>query len=211
MVRVDIVLPLPSYMTTVPAHLLGVCNPAAASSILSNEVMCSAIGNPTESSGMHGSLACTHAVVPRQVSLGAVCYILQVWCLCCWSIGGKHNVFVSTVEHIALFSRERWQTWRPQLSQVRATGRTVSPMKTSNLKLIWWLLQGILFQAVMADVVTEHALRLPQPVVSRASWVRAAGSSHHVKICKHSKTLRFDSLNLSTIRKKEGKVVETYL
>ena len=47
----------------------------------------------------------------------AVCYILQVWYLSCWSSGGIQNVFVSVGEHIVLVSRERWQSWRPQLSQ----------------------------------------------------------------------------------------------
>ena len=39
------------------------------------------------------------------------------------------------------------------------------------------------------------------------SRVQAAGSGHCGKLCKHSKMLRFDSLNLGTIKKKEGEVV----
>ena len=57
-------------------------------------------------------------------------------------------------------------TWRPQLNQVRVAGKTAGSVKTSDLKLTWSL-QGILFQVVLADAVTEHALRLPRPVVSQ--------------------------------------------
>ena len=41
------------------------------------------------------------------------------------------------------------------------------------------------------------------------SQVGAAGSSHHGKLCAHSKMLRFGLLNLGTLRKQEGEVVET--
>ena len=41
------------------------------------------------------------------------------------------------------------------------------------------------------------------------SRVRAAGSGHRSKLCEHSKTLRFGSLNLGTSRRKEGEMVET--
>ena len=45
--------------------------------------------------------------------------------------------------------------------------------------------------------------------VLRLTGLRAAGSSHCVKLCELLKTLRFGSLNLGTIRKMEGEVVET--
>ena len=118
----------------------------------------------------------------------AVCYILEVWCLCCWSSGGIQNVLVPTVEHIALVSRVWWQFWRPQLSPVRATGRTTGPMKTSDLNLIWWLLQRILFQAVLADTVAEYALRLLQPVVSQVWQVLECGLQDPAITANHSST-----------------------
>ena len=48
------------------AHLPGERSPAAASSKFSNEIMSLGIGNPPKLSGMHGSLVCARAVVPRQ-------------------------------------------------------------------------------------------------------------------------------------------------
>ena len=45
--------------------------------------------------------------------------------------------------------------------------------------------------------------------VLRLTGLWAAGSSHCGKLCEHLKTLRFGSLNLGTIRKMEGEVVET--
>ena len=41
------------------------------------------------------------------------------------------------------------------------------------------------------------------------SWVWAAGSDFHSKLCEYSKKLKFGPLNLNTIRKKDGKVVKT--
>ena len=127
--------------------------------------------------------------------------------------------------HIALHvvSRERWQSWWPQFSQIRVTGKAACPVKTFDLNSTWWTLQRIAFQAVPADAVLEHAEATSASSVSdsvgswveaarsghHSSWVRTAGSSHHSKLCKHSKTLRCDSLNLGTTRNKEGEVVKT--
>ena len=97
----------------------------------------------------------------------AACYILKMWCLCCQSSRGTQNFFVSMVAHIALVSREQWQSWWPQFTQVRVTGRMARPVKLSDLNSTWWTLQRIAFQAVLVDTVVEHAPRLPRPVVSR--------------------------------------------
>ena len=50
---------------TVPACFPRKRSPVAASTKLSNEVVCLGIGNPPMGSGMHESLVCAHAVVPK--------------------------------------------------------------------------------------------------------------------------------------------------
>ena len=40
-----------------------------ASNKLNNEAMCSGMGNPPKSSGVHCSLVCTHVVVPKQINM----------------------------------------------------------------------------------------------------------------------------------------------
>ena len=69
----DIVLPsYTKYMTAVPVHLPGECIHVFDSSNLSNVVTCSEIGNPSKPSGIHGSLVCVHALVPRETSLKVI-------------------------------------------------------------------------------------------------------------------------------------------
>ena len=117
MVQVDIVL-LSQVHDCGSFPCPGERSPAAASSNLSNEVLCSGVGNPSKVKWY------------PWLTGGHTCSGTQTNCPVSYPI----QLFVSAVEHVALVSREWWQSWRPQLSQFRTTGWTVSPVKTSGLK-----------------------------------------------------------------------------
>ena len=138
----------------------------------------------------------------------AVYYILQVWCWCCRFSGGTQNFYVSRVEHIALVSREHclgghnlaklgWQVgwpavWKPLISTQHDGHCKEYPFR-------WcWQMQ---WRIMLPGYLGQWCLKIDRFAGCRIS--------HCGKLCEHLKTLRFGSLNLGTIRKMEGEVVET--
>ena len=87
----------------------------------------------------------------------AVCYIVQVWCLCGLSRRGTQNFFVSTVKHIAIVNREWWQPWQSQFSQVRAQVGWVCQVRECGLQ-IWplWQIMWALKKVQTWSTKSEH-------------------------------------------------------